>query len=258
MATVYIAPTAQGSADGTSAANAYAYSSLSTAESDAGAGGLIYFLDGTYTATNPNFQADGITYQSLNLHGAIFQPSSFNYINFADASTPTGITLKDFEFKDLRVFTTGHAGSSLIENCKFTSTSAYTSYVLNLGSSDVTVRRCVFNVEFNDASEVIITSSSSGTIDSSTFYIKAGSGVGANGITIASIGTTKNSIFTSTDSSKIGTNLATNSSNCCFNDFGTQSGGTDNVFADPQFVDAPNADFRLRPSSPCINAATAS
>lgn len=258
MGTAYIAPTVQGTGDGSSAANAYAYSSLSSAESNAGSGGLIYFLDGTYTASIPNFQADSITYQSLNLHGAIFQPSTFNYMNFADSTTPTGITLKDFEFKDLRVFTTGHAGSSLIENCKFTSTSAYTNYVLNLGNSDVTVRRCVFNVEFNDSTEAIITSSGSGTIDNCTFYITAGSGVSSNGLTIASVGTTKNSIFVSTDSSKIGTNLATNSNNCCFNDFGTQSGGTDNKFADPQFVDATTGDFRLRPTSPCIGAATAS
>ena len=39
MATVYIAPTAQGSGNGTNAANAYAYSSLSSAETDAGTGG---------------------------------------------------------------------------------------------------------------------------------------------------------------------------------------------------------------------------
>ena len=69
MATVYIAPTAQGSADGTSEANAYAIGSIATAESDAGSGGTIYFLDGTYTNIG-TWDADGVTYESLNLHGA--------------------------------------------------------------------------------------------------------------------------------------------------------------------------------------------
>jgi hypothetical protein len=36
------------------------------------------------------------------------------------------------------------------------------------------------------------------------------------------------------------------------------SGGTDNVYADPQYVDTSTGDLRLRPSSPCINAGTAS
>ena len=40
MATVYIAPTAQGLEDGTSAANAYAYTSIATAETDAASGGI--------------------------------------------------------------------------------------------------------------------------------------------------------------------------------------------------------------------------
>ena len=75
MATVYIAPTAQGLADGTSEANAYAIGSLATAESDAGVGGIIYFLDGDYyTSGNPSFDSTGVTYQSLNKHGARIGP----------------------------------------------------------------------------------------------------------------------------------------------------------------------------------------
>lgn len=258
MPTVYIAPTAQGSANGTSAANAYAYSSLSTAESDAGTGGLIYFLDGTYTTTIPNFQADSITYQSLNLHGAIFQPSSFSYMNLADSTTPTGITLKDFVFKDLRLFTTSHTGSSLVDNCKFESTGNFNSYLWNLGNSNVTVQNCTANISFSDPTEIIISNATNGTLKHNSLYIRPQSSVNSAGLTTSAIGTSKNNIFVSTDSSKIGTNIATNSSNCCFNDFGTQSGGTNNLFDDPQFVDAPNGDLRLRPSSPCIGAATAS
>ena len=48
----------------------------------------------------------------------------------------------------------------------------------------------------------------------------------------------------------------TNSNNCFFNTGIT--GGTDNLFVDPQFVDLASGDYRLRPSSPCINAGTVS
>ena len=262
MATVYIAPTAQGTGDGTSAANAYAYSSLSSAESDAGSGGIIYFLDsatyGNYTTTIPNFTADGVTYQSLIPHGAIFQPASFSYMNLADTSTPTGVTVKDFYIKDLRVFTASHTGSSLIDNCKFESTVNFDSYLWNLGSSNVTIQNCTANISFSDATEIIISNASNATIKGNTLYIKPQSSVSSAGLTTSSIGTSKNNIFVSTDSSKIGTNIATNSSNCCFHAFGTQSGGTNNIFSDPQFIDSANGDFRLRPTSPCIGAGTAS
>lgn len=48
-------------------------------------------------------------------------------------------------------------------------------------------------------------------------------------------------------------------SNNCFDNTGESSGGTDNLFAtNPIFVDSANGDYRLRPSSPCIGAGTAS
>jgi hypothetical protein len=53
--------------------------------------------------------------------------------------------------------------------------------------------------------------------------------------------------------------------NCCINNMGAVNDegggtgdGTNNIFADPQFVDFATGDLRLRPSSPCIGAGTAS
>ena len=76
MATVYIAPTAQGSADGTSAANAYAFTSVADAETDASSGGTIIFVDGTYTLATHLDLASSITY------GVTYQPQ-----------TPNGVTI---------------------------------------------------------------------------------------------------------------------------------------------------------------------
>ena len=47
--------------------------------------------------------------------------------------------------------------------------------------------------------------------------------------------------------------------NNCFYLINQSSGGTDNLFnTNPLFVDSTNGDYRLRPSSPCIGAGTAS
>lgn len=68
----------------------------------------------------------------------------------------------------------------------------------------------------------------------------------------------KNNIFVGIGNSEtIGFTPSTYLNNCHYNN-GETSGGTNNIFADPQFVNSANGDYRLRPSSPCINAGTAS
>ena len=106
-----------------------------------------------------------------------------------------------------------------------------------------------------------------GTYKGNTLFITGLNGRSADAVSCLSgglaSGVPKNSIFTTDDTANnvitSGDQTDANSSNCCFHRFGigNTSGGTNNVFADPLFVDA-TSDYRLRPSSPCINAGTTS
>jgi|14_taG_2_1085336.scaffolds.fasta_scaffold22927_2 hypothetical protein len=92
-----------------------------------------------------------------------------------------------------------------------------------------------------------------------TFVITAGSATKfasySNGITSSVF---KNNIFVGNGNNEVlGFTPATASNNCYHNN-GISSGSGGVVFADPQFVDSANSDYRLRPSSPCIGAGTAS
>lgn len=77
----------------------------------------------------------------------------------------------------------------------------------------------------------------------------------SNGITSSVF---KNNIFVGNGNNEVlGFTPATASNNCYHNN-GISSGSGGVVFADPQFVDSANGDYRLRPTSPCIGAGTAS
>jgi len=264
MATVYIAPTAQGSADGTSAANAYAYSSLSSAETDAGSGGTILFTDGSYSSLgDQTWDASGVTYKSLIKQGAIFDGA------VADGSTASRLTLddvtvQDFEFIDYKPTFVNTA--STFSGCVL-KTSGYIDWssqgIINGGTSTGnTWTDNTFQAKF-DSNDTIIARNLSNfsTFERNSFYLDVTNPTGTLALSGSAPSSQKNCIWASSDNSKIGTvAFASTSTNCCFDNMGSSntSGGTDNVFADPIFVDPENGDLRLRPSSPCIGAGTAS
>jgi len=270
MATVYIAPTAQGSADGTSEANAYAYSSLSTAESDAGTGGTIIFLDGTYSVSGiQTWDAPQVTYESQNLHGAIIDGGSV--IQRLDFGLNT---IKKFFFK-MFIFVRIESSASGTANLQDLKVENATAFAVgnNPGffggrttGNDQVYTGCEFflNVSGSTGTDnrFLKTQGANLTWNKCSFHLNT-TGLPTNALKFDSSGTIvfKNTIMSASNSDAFNSNfaIASNGTNCCIHNINhNTSGGTNNVFADPQFVDSINNDLRLRPSSPCINAGTAS
>jgi len=73
--------------------------------------------------------------------------------------------------------------------------------------------------------------------------------------------TVKNTILKGEGSgtTTLGTATTFTESNNCYFGIGESADAANGIIVDdPQFVDSANGDYRLRPSSPCINAGTAS
>lgn len=264
MATVYIKP-GTGTGTGT-ASDPYFYSQLSTAETAAGSGGTILFTDGTYTATTFSFDENGVAYKSLNPLGAILEGNSgsLRFLTLGHYSTTTAsMSVEGFVINNCRLRSyqgTTSPSKNTIKNNKFTVTLSGASIIESQNANTTDLINNSFNIDFDSGSS-LSASYANGTLNGNTFYIDIDASV--TSITSAFNGANlvrKNNIWVSTDSSKIGVSLASNDSFSCFHNYGSSntSGGTSNVFTDPQFVDAPTGDFRLRPSSPCIGAGTAS
>ena len=266
MATVYIAPTAQGSADGTSAANAYAYSSLSTAETDAGNGGTILFTEGTYTFTADQTWDSGgfsnMTYKSEEDFKAKLQGSGA--VRELTISGGTSVTIEGFSCEDIAYDPSTSAivtfnKLSQIDSGSYGQDNNGLIYGNN-NTADYThlVTNCSFSLSYTGAGRLFLRLRA--TMTNCSFHLRC-STVSAGGITGYVVDNTyKNCIFSSDNNSAINTSTVdiADTTNCCLNNFNHTAGGTDNIFQDPQFVDSANGDLRLRPSSPCIGAATAS
>ena len=257
MATVYIKP-GTGSGSGTLAAP-YFYSELSTAEAAAGSGGTILFTDGTYNNAG-NFDASGVIYQAVNISGAEITGAQL----VIGSSGGNSVTVKNFKITTAdRSDVWGSA--TIIQNCHFEFDNINYGVWFRAAIADFSNNVYINNL--TSAANFIGSPGNPAIFSGNSVFIK-----GINGRSSASVGnnapdfsgsnTIKNNIFLSDDTANnvISESISTHTNNCCFHQFGSSntSGGTNNVFSDPLFVDSANADFRLRPSSPCINAGTAS
>ena len=273
MATVYISPTGGAvTQDGTTPDTAYAYSSLDSAESDATNGGTILFLDGTYTLTGTQtWDAGGfndMTYKSLNHNGAYLLGSgAIRQITYGSGTTDT-ITIEGFKSGNVHYAGNHMQGTSLtLAKINHADTISGTRVNRGIIHTGTTTNVCAisdssFTIDYS-GSDRLFNGLSNSTISRCSFFLKCTS-VGSGGITNhgSTNCTNSNTIFMSDNSSAIADSVVdpSNCTNCCVYQMHTNdsSGGTNNIFADPQFVDSANGDLRLRPTSPCIGAGTAS
>jgi len=282
METVYIKP-GSGSGSGTLDAP-YFYSQLSTAETTAGAGGTILFTDGDYdlsaTTTWDGVGSSGndITYKSLNPQKAVIKSNTggtLRQLSVGATGNTSTINVQNFKFIDIYFYFYNQGAGEISGNLITTSTAIAlptTGFLRVTGSGTTKLLNNSIYIQYASGNYVERETSRLAEFSGNTIYISSLNGktgpvyyTYSTSTDLRSCPIVKNNIFATDDTT--GAVLDTQNSfsgsfnNCCFHQFDdtfNSSGGTNNVFADPQFVDSATGDFRLRPSSPCINAGTAS
>ena len=286
MATVYIQP-GTGTGSGT-LANPYYYSQKGTAESAAGAGGTILFTDGNYFFASNEIWANAgtsgnsgndMTYKSLNPQGAVIKSSvggTLRQLSIGYGGYTNAIDVQNFKFIDINFYIYNLDEGEVSGNLITTSTAVAipTNGFLRVESTSTGTTKFINNsIHFQYTSGNYFENATGKLAEFSgnTIYISNLSGKSSwyynysTSTDLRSCPIVKNNIFATDDTTGAVLNTENSFSgsfnNCCFHQFDDSnngSGGTNNVFADPQFIDSANGDLRLRPSSPCINAGTAS
>jgi len=269
MATVYIKP-GTGTGTGT-ASDPYFYSQLSSAETAAGAGGTILFTDGTYSLTSANWLVDDLTYKSLNQNGAVIDGTVTSegdgprQLLYGSTTGTVGTVVDGFSFIDFRIGLRAPSGGiplNKVLNCNLTCTQFLafgTSGVITgyWATNRVLVSGCSFYMKWYSGNR-IFSDFANGDLEGCTLGLDIHPSETA--ISNDNLKSAKNCIFTSNDSGSVLTaSIGAKGNTCCFYNWGTTtSGGTNNIFQDPQLVNLTGGDLRLRPTSPCIGAATLS
>jgi hypothetical protein len=270
MATVYIKP---GTGTGTGTlADPYFQSQIATAETAAGTDGTVLFTDGEYS--NVTFDA-GINYQAVNPQGAIIGNdtatgiTTFNVGNNFN-NTALAWSIKNFKFFNIRFrFNKNQSGTSNVfsSNTVITTSTVTGTYAdvgvfdaYNAGSGDVQFHNNSILYRSVSGDGIVARYINNFDIQNCTFaflFADATTRTWTAGLPSGM----KNCIFSSDTVAAFpsGLSLNTKATYSCFFQCNTDNtaSGT-NINSDPLFVDNSIGDLRLRPTSLCINAGTAS
>jgi len=279
MADHYFAPTGSGSGTGADADNPQTYTAgnLNTAEAALSTGDTIFFLDGDYNDSPEfvNVNGNSLIYKSLNNQGARF------YVNKSagdsldemavDVTAGQTSTIDGFRFENMRVWV---KDPTTVRNCKFYTTTSLLSGgrgIVRDQSGSAVFQDCVFHYLSHEGNTMLTNCQAGSDFQrcSFGFDLSAHTSSVATATGLDNATNLKNCIISANASTYISGSIPEFSDtavNCCINNMGavndqgggTGGDGTNNVFADPQYVNLTTGDLRLRPSSPCINAGTAS
>lgn len=249
------------------------YNTFTEAHTNVSDGGVIAVKSGTHTDNLVSITKN-ITVVGTG-HDAIINKTSTGALSW---NPSTGVTVKD-----LAIVENGAAnysfrlqgGDFVFENCKFSNTNVeLRSFIggYNHGRANLTCNKCIFDLktttETSSGKEdigAVLYAYIYGSLGDTTFThcvinLSAGTATSflGQGRYADQTSTTKNCIFkgfTGTETLYSTANGTVVDTHNCYGNTG-HSGGTNNIFQDPQFVDPDTLDFRLRPSSPCIGAGT--